>query len=449
MTYLDDLRSKASQQLDYQSQRATGYRRYYDGDPDIIALLETQERQAFRRLLSESRANWGELIVNAVAERMQVVGFRFGGTEASEAAWLLWQANQMDADSQLVQTDALVCGQAFVLVQPDETNPSGVSITAESPHEATVLYQAGNRRRRIAGYKRFRDGVGGPTTEILVTPEVIATWGPGTGEPVTEVNPAGVVSLVEVNPQPRTVGWPLSELSGAIPTIDRIHTLLFNRMVGADYGSFRQIWATGVKMQREVAQTENGEKVTFIRPYDIGADRLLVNENPDAKFGSFPGDGLAGYLGAVEQDVTQLAATTQTPAHYITGTVANLSADAIKAAEVGLVAKIRRRLLFVGESYEEIERIGLGLIGHAAATDVEAEVIWADPETRSEAQRVDALVKMRALGVPLTVLWERWGASPQEIERWQQLADQEAARAVPPPVVPPALLPAPSPEPVT
>ena len=44
-----------------------------------------------------------------------------------------------------------------------------------------------------------------------------------------------------------------------------------------------------------------------------------------------------------------------------------------------------------------------------------AEVIWADFETRTESQLVDALVKMSTLGVPWVVLWEKWGTTQQEI----------------------------------
>jgi hypothetical protein len=444
VTYLDDLRTQASARLDFQSARAAGYQAYYDGDPDVIALLDTEERRTFRRLLKESGANWAELVVNAVAERLQVTGFRFG--DGSDTAWLIWQASSMDADSQLVQTDALVCGSSFVLVQPDETNPTGVAITAESPREATVLYQPGNRRRRLAGYKRFADAAG-QTTDIIITPDVIATWGPGTGPdgPLIEPNPTGVVCMVEVVPQPRTGGWPRSELSAVIPIQDRIHTLLFNRMVSADYGAFRQIWATGVKMARQVTRTDDGdEKVTMVRPYDVGADRLLINENPEGRFGAFPGDVLGGFLSAVEQDVTMLAAITQTPAHYLTGTVANLSADAIKAAEVGLVSKIRRRAVYIGEAYEEVQRIALGLVGDPAAADVEAEVIWADPETRSMGQLVDALVKLATLGIPRRVLWELYGASPQQVDRWLALGAAEAPEPAPPPAPP---VPQPAPEP--
>jgi hypothetical protein len=340
----------------------------------------------------------------------------------------------MDADAELVQTDALVMGSSFVLVQPDEDNPTGVSITAESPLQATCLYEPGNRRKRIAAYKKFSayeyDATWGteapPTVEVLILPDVIVTWGAPNEEPVVEPNPVGEVSMIEVVPQPRTLWWPRSELTPALPIQDRINTTIFNRMVATDYGAFRQIWATGIRLQAQVAKSATDGTVTVVQsPLDIGANRLLANENPDGRFGSFPESTLSGYLASVEQDVNQLAAITQTPPHYLIGSLVNLSADAIKAAETGLVAKCRRRALHIGEAWEETMRMALQLTGSPAATEIGAEVVWADMETRSEGQRVDALVKMATLGVPREVLWQKWGATPQEVEAWDALVKSE------------------------
>ena len=44
---------------------------------------------------------------------------------------------------------------------------------------------------------------------------------------------------------------------------------------------------------------------------------------------------------------------------------------------------------------------------------------------------VDALTKMSTLGVPQQALWERWGASPPEIQRWTEMlviAQQQQAQ---------------------
>jgi hypothetical protein len=335
----------------------------------------------------------------------------------------------MDADGELVQTDALVTSQGLVLVQPDDDNVTGVEITPESPFEACVLYEPGNRRERVAGYKRWTDPVTFTVTEILLTPDEIATWVGAGSAPLVEPNPAGVVGMVEVVPQPRTFGFPRSELHSAMKIQDRINTTLFNRLVATDYGAFRQVWATGVKVARKVTGCdEDGNPVSApVRPYDVGANRLLVAENPQARFGAIGESTLGGYLSSVEQDVNHLAAITQTPPHYLLGQMINLSADAIKAAEAGLVAKVGRRARYIGEAWEEVMRLAFTLTGNPAAADMTAEVLWADQETRSEGQRVDALVKMATLGVPREVLWQRWGATPQEIERWRQLGAEQAA----------------------
>lgn len=456
LAQLESLRAAAADKLDQQFMRGRRFQWYYDGEYEIIALLDTAERQTFRKLLQEAGADWCELVVNAVAERLQVVGFRFdnGG---SDMAWQIWQDSCMDADSEMVQTDALVTGQSFALVQPSDDSPTGVEITAESPFEATVLYQPGDRRHRIAGYKRFAgDAMDYPwpawmgataagQTEVLMTPDVIATWPSGGSGPEIMANPAGLVGMVELVPQPRTWGPPRSELTPAAPIQDRINTTIFNRLVASDYGAFRQIWASGVKIPRNVVQVtgDDGtvtETVAYQAPFQVGADRLLANENPAARFGSFAESTLAGYLNSVEQDVNQLAAITQTPPHYLLGQIANLSADAIKAAEAGLVAKVSRRSLHIGEGWEEVIRTAFRIIGHPAANDRAGEVIWKDFETRSEAQRVDALVKMRTLGVPIEVLWARWGATPQEIDQWRAMRAQEEAggQLAPQPVPAPA-----------
>ena len=423
MTDLDDLRAAAANKLDYQANRARRYQSYFDCEAGIIALLDTEERRTFKTFLAESGANFCELVVNAVAERLTVVGFHFAG--ADDDAWQIWQASHMDADSQLAQMDALVTGSGFVLVQPEEDNPTGVELTVESPLEACVIYEPGGHRRRVAGYKRYSDDGGTNQTEVLLTPDQIITWLPRARGPVVEDNPAGFVGLVELRPQPQTHGWPRSELHSAIAFQDRIHTTIFNRLVATDYGAFRQVWATGIRIAREVIKGEGGDTVRVVRPFDVGANRLLTNENEGGRFGAFPESTLGGYLASVEQDVNHMAAITQTPPHYLLATMVNLAADAIKAAEAGLVSKAGRRQLFLGEDYEEVMRLALRLTGNPAATDVEAEVVWRDPETRSLGQLVDSLVKMRTLGVPIEVLWQRYGATPQEIKQWRELAAAE------------------------
>jgi hypothetical protein len=437
VTYLDDVRAACSQQLDWQIPRAEVYLAYYEGGAGIIALLDTQERQTFRKFLDESVENWCVLVVNAVAERLAVVGWRFGAS--TDQANAIWQANHMNADHKMIQRDALVTGGGYCLVQPDDKNPSGVRMTAESPLECTVLYEPGNRRKRVAGYKRFVDPITLAQTEVVMLPDQIVTWRPGGKGPEVADNPAGDVGLFEYVPQPRTTAKGVSELDPVIPIQDRVHTTLFNRCVASDFGAFRQIWATGVKLARQVITDADGNESTVaVKPWDIGANRLLTNEDPAGKFGAFTGDSLAGYLSAVEQDIQAVASITQTPAYYFPTTrLVNLSADAIKAAEAGLVCKVSDRAEFLGETHTDVMRHALGLVGDPGAAMVDAEVIWKDFETRSQAQLADALTKLATIGIPQEALWGLFGATPQQIADWKAMKAAE-----PPPPAPVIVAPA-------
>ena len=65
--------------------------------------------------------------------------------------------------------------------------------------------------------------------------------------------------------------------------------------------------------------------------------------------------------------------------------------------------------------------------GTERARDHRTEVMWRDPETRTEAERVDAITKLASVGVPQEALWARVpGVTPQMIERWRGMHDQDA-----------------------
>ena len=53
------------------------------------------------------------------------------------------------------------------------------------------------------------------------------------------------------------------------------------------------------------------------------------------------------------------------------------------------------------------------------------ELIWSDPESRTESQHVDAILKQKDLGVPEEILWEKLGYSPQEIARIKAIKAEE------------------------
>src|SRR5207253_2424941 len=101
---------------------------YYRGRHPL-GFASPKFRAAFGGLFGAFADNWCPIIVDAVEERLNVEGFRFDDKEADADAWDIWQANNLDADSQLAHVEALVYGKAFVSVWADaDGNPA---ITAE------------------------------------------------------------------------------------------------------------------------------------------------------------------------------------------------------------------------------------------------------------------------------------------------------------------------------
>lgn len=409
-------------------------------------------RRVFEQLLKESRSNWCGMVVDAVDERLAVDGFRFGGEQESAAdVWTIWQANHLDAESLLVQGCALSTGQAYVTVWPGERPGDFPVITPEHPCEVIVAYAPGTRRTRRAALKVWADD-DGYLNANLYEPDVLWKWRSArsstgfsgqfwAGDRVQWVpreledeawplaNLLGSVPVVEFSANPRLAPSPygggVAEFEEALDIQDRINETVFGRLLAMHFSAFRQKWATGL----EVPKDEQGKAV---EPYKTAVQKLWTAKNKDVRFGEFAEHNLKNYLESAEADVQHLAAITKTPPHYLLGKMANLSGDALKAAETGLVSKVGRHQRFFGESWEEVARLGVAAQDptDARALDVRAEVIWRDTESRSEAERVDALVKLSTIGVPREVLWGRIpGVTQTEVERWKAMAAEEAATA--------------------
>jgi hypothetical protein len=446
------------QLLSQRWQQTRIFDRYYRGQHELPFGAPRAARQSYRRLLVESRSNWAELVVDAVNERLRVEGFRFGGSEQGDLdVWQkVWQANCFDARSDEVHVESLVWGYSYAIVWPDDDGD--VSITPEHPGEVICYSPSSNRYTVGMALKRWCDDWGywhatlytpgalykfvmNAPGQALSPPVGIDGWQlrQPADEPWPLPNPYGVVPVIEFPNNPRMITGGRSELAGGqLDIMDRINETVFNRMLAAQFAAFRQKWVTGMEIPRD-------EQGNPIEPFKVAVDRLWMTENPDAKFGEFSEAELQNYIGAAESDIQALASISRTPSYYLLPHGPMPSGEALKAAETGLVKKVQRRQRFFGESWEAMVRLALLMMDDPRATDTSCETIWADPESHSEAQEADALVKLAQIGVPAEMLWERAGFSPQQISRMQaQRADeallfgQQQLSPTPIPVPPPA-----------
>lgn len=411
---------------------------YYEGDhplSEIPPRVPDEARSAFRRWMKLNRANWMGLVVESVAERLEPQGIRYGDEQkADKDAWDIWQANGLDVGAEMVLTDAIVCGESYMTVEPNPENPARPFIWPEHPSQMIVACDSARPTMRQAAFKKWLDD-SGFVFAVLYLPDTIIKlrsertykaesggrirWVPR-GEDAEFTNPFEQVPVVPFRNRARLLQGGRSEIADVIDTQDRINRTLFLRMIAAEYAAFRQRAASGLALDTD---DDGNPKM----PFTPSMVELWVNENPEGKWHEFGATDLKPYIEAVQADVQHIAAETKTPPQYLLGAMVNISGDALKAAESGLVSKVRRRARHFGESIEEVMRLSFIAAGdEQKARIVDAEVIWRNPEFRTEGELVDALVKMKTLGVPDEALQERWGASPQEITRWRAMRAQQA-----------------------
>lgn len=408
--------------------------RYWRGDPPLPH-GNRKMREAYRRLQRLARTNFGALIAEALLERLKVMGFRAGSDatdEADKTAWAWWQRNDLDADSGLVHRAAVVMGRSYVIVGPDPANDGQPLVTAEDPRQVIHESSPTNRRDVRAALKTWWDDVESAQMAVLYLPDTIhyyrttagtkrdsgnSPWAAGTWEIDTSEeypdgsarNPLGEVPVTPFVNRPDMAGEGLGEFEDVVDILDRVNTVILDRLVISAMQAYRQRYATGVDLTDEDGNPS--------AEFDPGADLLWAVPDEKAKFGEFQPTDLTPLVKAIESDVQYLAAITRTPPHYLLAGVVNVSGDALAVAETGLASKAMERDTEYGNSWERVNRQTGKLQGREIGPD--AEVLWRDPQFHSLSQMAAASVQLMQAGVPWRTRMRLLDMSPAEIDRME------------------------------
>jgi hypothetical protein len=389
-----------------QEQRLETLDHYHRGQFEL-AWMPPKARREYRRILDRARMNYLKLVVKTIRQRLYVDGFRIEGEpDADAVAWRIWQANSMDSRQAMIHSDALVFSVAYATVWPDPV--IGARIAGESPLAMTVLPQLDDPT--VVQYALKRAEIGGKDLAVLYDEEAAYRfvkdengsdkWVPD-GDPIEHF--LGVTPVVPYLNDPDNLGRTTSEIEALLPIQDRINETIADRLMAQKYAP--------------------------VEPFNAAVDRMWISEDPDAKFGEFDVTPLDPYLAAVDSDVRHMAAIAQVPAAYLLGSIDNVSADALVAAEAGLMSLIEDKQGTFGEAHEAVMRLALQAAGSPGAQDLSSEVIWRNTETRSPAVLIDGLVKLKSLGLPMEFILERLGLSPQERDRVLSMTAAEPAPA--------------------
>lgn len=358
-----------------------------------------------RRLAQMSRINIMDIVVTAVSQTLYVEGYRAERASEDAPPWDVWQAAKLDAEQAGVHDSAIAYGTSYVSVLPGDPLPA---IRGYSPRYMTAIYgdDPDWPMRALAA----EPNANGWMFRMFDDRAVYFLEANAEGDELrfleSREHNVGVTPVVRFRNRIDLDSDNIGEVEKLYEIQDQIDHTTFNLKVSEHFGAFRQ--------RAIIGWTAASEEETL----KAAASRVWTFEDsPEAvKVQDLEQTQLDGYLASREAEIRAASIMAQVPPHYLLGQMANLSAEALVAAESSLMRKSRQRRMSFGESWEQV----LSLAGRIAGfeTSEDAQVRWADTESRAFSATVDALTKLQVLGVPLELILERVpGFTQQDVER--------------------------------
>lgn len=435
------------------------WEQYYNGELNLM-LSSAKWREEFADRFPGYSANFMALVVDTHRQRLAVQGIRYAtDTTADQDAWSWWQRNRLDAETVKLYREALVKGIAYQLVWPNAKGEPEVSI--ESAKEVVVESAPGKSWQRLAALKRWIDGDDRYAYAELYLPDGVykfrssqrdsefsstswtrfaawERWQPK-GEAWPVVNKIGVVPMVPFANRPNLAGEGESAIAPVASNQDAINKYRVDALVASEYASFRQRWAIGLDIPVDpiTGQPVESFKASVshlwqVPPLDPDTVKAYDGNVPDVKFGEFEATELGPFYEAIQGEIVMISANGHTPRHLLLPQAGQpASADSLRITEAGLRAKVLDTQTTWGEAHEEVFRLNFLWRGDPRGEATGAEVVWRDPDTQSEAARVDALVKLvSSLSVPVEWAWSQIpGVTQDTIRLFKRMQAQAALEA--------------------
>jgi len=365
------------------------------------------------RLAKMSRVNMMKIVVSATAQALYVDGFRQRLASEDAPVWTQWQDNRMDRGQIAVHRAALTYGHAYALVLRGAEQDA--VIKCFSPRSMTALYgddpdwpQLALRAEPSADKWLYR--LYDEEAVYFLEGSTDASSKESTLEHIsTDEHGMGITPVVRFLNEEDLDHDNEGEIEGLFDLQDQVDATTLGLLVAQHFAAFRQRYVIGWTAESEAQLVK--ASAARLWTFQDGADEVKVGEFSQTELGD--------YLKSREESLKELASISQTPVHELIGSLVNLSAEALVAAEAGQRRKIVERQTGFGESWGMVMQLAAEATGDAI--DIGAAVRWRDTESRALAATVDALGKMATmLGIPPEELWDRVpNVTQDDINRWK------------------------------
>ncbi|MGW4487866.1 phage portal protein [Amycolatopsis sp. NPDC004368] len=425
------------------------WRRYYRGDQDLPS-GPSQHAEAYRRFQKKARLNLCLLCAESRVHRTQVIGFRdplFNSREI-DPVWQLWQHARLDARQFGLWRKTYSRSTSYAILGVDPRKASVPRVTIEGPETVIVETDPGDRSVRLAALRLWHDSIARRWYATLYLPGLRYRW------QSKNLTRSGVTSALSFKPSswelrdpeparslPYVPVWeflngdgdedeePAASFDVGLDTQDRLNLTVLNRLTAERYAAFRQRGLTNYTADTD---PDTGLPVS---PFNPGAQYLWTvppseDGGPEPRFFDFAQTDTANILRAAESDMRAFAMQTLTPVYYLPGDMINIGADAVAALDAGHVQAIKQLEAQWTENVEDLLQ-GMADIAGLDRDLSQSEAVWERPENFNMAQVADFISKMSGSGVPLPMVMEEVGWSPQRVSQLRsELAQQQMQQAI-------------------
>jgi hypothetical protein len=370
---------------------------------------------------------WPQVAVDALDERLEVEGFRWGTDKAAEQRTNeIWQENDLDNEGPLAHLDALIHRAAYICIGSNDDGSA--LVTPESELSMSAIWDPRTRSVGAALRVYGADEHGRHALATLYLPdETISLAQNDSGDweiDERDQHNLGETPVVRLaNRQRTSQRQGNSEITSAIMALtdSACRTLVGMEvarefyaatkliLLGGDESAFvgpdgakRSVWETYIGRILAITRDEQGELPSLEK---------LEGSDPTP------------FTRVMAEYRQNFAAVSKLPPHMLGETTANpASADAIRSAEAGLVKRVKQKQRAFECAWENAMRLALRIEGDGVLPNGAEliETVWANPATPTFAADSDGLHKQTQAGIipaHSDVVRERAGWSLQERAR--------------------------------
>lgn len=212
-----------------------------------------------------------------------------------------------------------------------------------------------------------------------------------------------------------------SEIRKGIPINDVLNRTVYSMVMASEFSAFKVAWCIGLELDKSgiepgavlniALKDANGNLITELSPDQIEFLKAV-------RVGEFDSSDISQYTNQIEKMVVQISHVTSTPIYGVTSQ-GNLSGEALKQLEMGLVGKCKRfqeentkPLRGLIEMTAKIQKAFAGFTDPPPLGRIVVE--WESPELRDNVVDKETQVKKIALETAATVYTASNGAVPVE-----------------------------------